>query len=327
MAGCLVVITARPDEWLPGNWPATVFDLVPLTDEQTDTLISALDPGLRVDERQAVAARCDGVPFYIEQVVAGLGATGVPETLYEPLFARLRASPKVVPVVEAAAVIGRHVDRGLLGSVVDLSDDEVDHVIDELEDALVLEQWGPEGWRFRHELLREVAAELAPPTVRRGLHAKVADALIGAGEPDWGLVAGHYERAERFDKAASAYQSASTAALLRGALAEAREYLTRALTQLDHVAASPDRDRLEMALRLERGRLAGATEGYQSASAAADYERCLQLAGTDLRDEELFATLAALRATTSHGAIWTGRCRCSNRLPPASSTGGSGSVR
>ena len=115
MAGFLVVITARPDESLPGNWPATVFDLVPLTDEQTDALISALNPGLRVTERQAVAARCDGVPFYIEQVVAGLGATGVPETLYEPLFARLRASPKVVPVVEAAAVIGRHVDRGSAG--------------------------------------------------------------------------------------------------------------------------------------------------------------------------------------------------------------------
>ena len=75
----LVVITGRPGESLPGNWPATVFDLVPLTDEQTDALISALNPGLRVNERQAVAARCDGVPFYIEQVVAGLGATGVPK--------------------------------------------------------------------------------------------------------------------------------------------------------------------------------------------------------------------------------------------------------
>ena len=176
----------------------------------------------------------------------------------------------------------------------DLSDDDVDAVIDELEHALVLEPSDSGGWRFRHELLREVAAELAPPTVRRSLHAKVADALIGGGEPDWGLVAGHYERAERFDRAASAYQNVSTAALLRGALAEARGWLTRALTQLDHVTPSPDRDRLEMALRLDRGRLAGATEGYQSAAAAADYERCLQLAGTDMRDEELFATLAAL---------------------------------
>ena len=58
------------------------------------------------------------------------------------------------------------------------SDDEVDRVIDELEDALVLEPWGTDDWRFRHELLREVAAELAPPSVRSGLHGKVADALI-----------------------------------------------------------------------------------------------------------------------------------------------------
>ena len=175
----LVVITGRPGEWLPADWPVTTFDLAPLTDDETDALITALNPGLRVHERKAVAARCDGMPFYIEQIVNGVSLTGVPEALYEPLFSRLRASPKVVPVVEAAAVIGRRIDRGLLCSVVDLSDDKVDDVIVELENALVLEPWGCDSWRFRHELLREVAAELAPPTVRRGLHAKVADALIG----------------------------------------------------------------------------------------------------------------------------------------------------
>ena len=161
----MVVVTGRPDGWLSVDWPVKVFDLSALTVEQ--------------------------VPFYIEQVVAGLSQTGVPEALYEPLFARLRASANAVPVVEAAAVIGRHVDRGLLRSVVGLTDDEVDDVIDELEDALVLEPWGTDSWRFRHELLREVAAELAPPTVRRGLHARVADALVHAlgGDPDWRLVA------------------------------------------------------------------------------------------------------------------------------------------
>jgi tetratricopeptide (TPR) repeat protein len=242
-----------------------------------------------------VSARCDGVPFYIEQVVAGINQTGVPETLYEPLFARLRASPKVVPVVEAAAVIGRHIDRRLLCSVVDLSDDEVDHVIDELEDALVLEPWGTGNWRFRHELLREVAVELAPPSVRRGLHAKVADVLSGGsgGEPDWGLVAGHYARAHRFDQAAGAYQQASNNARLRGALAEALAYLTRGLAQLDRATPGPDRDRRETALRMERGFLTSAAEGYQSREAAADFERCLGLRG-NLRDDELFTTLIAL---------------------------------
>ena len=154
---------------------------------------------------------------------------------------------------------------------------------------------GNHRWRFRHELLREVAAELAPPSVRRGLHAKVADALVdGGGDPDWRLVAAHYERAERFDEAASAYRQASTAARLRGALAEARAYLTQALAQLDRATPGPDRDRREIAVRLERGFLALAAEGYQSRAAAADFERCLQLGGTDLRDDELFATLAAL---------------------------------
>ena len=267
-----------------------------MSDEQTDALISALDPGITADARALVAGRSDGVPFYIEQIVNGFNETGVPEALYEPLFARLRASANAVPVVEAAAVIGRHVDRGLLHLVVDLNDDDVDDVIDELEDALVLEPWGADGWRFRHELLREVAAELAPPSVRRGLHATVADALVHGmgGDPDWRLVAAHYEQAERFDEAASAYQQACAAARRRGALAEARSYLTLAIAGVEHCAPGPDRNRREMVLRSERGFLAAAAEGYPSRDSAADFERCLQLGGTDLRDDELFATLTAL---------------------------------
>jgi tetratricopeptide (TPR) repeat protein len=290
----LVVMTARPGAWLPDAWPHEAFDLASLTDEQTHALIGVLNPGLSADERAAVAARCDGVPFYIEQVVAGVSGNGVPEALYEPLFARLRAGPRVVPVVEAAALIGRQIDRDLLCSVVELGDHAVDEVLLELEDALVLEPWGTDNWRFRHELLREVAAELAPPSVWRGLHAKVADVLMGAGEPDWRQVAAHYERSERFDEAASAYQRASSDARRRGALAEARAYLTLALARLNQATPSTDRDRRETALRLERGILSFAAEGYQSRDAAADFERYLQLGGTDLRNDDLFATLTAV---------------------------------
>ena len=279
-----------------------MFDLTPLTAAQSDELIRALDPTVSPEECASVRGRCDGVPFYIEQVVSGLRLPAddnrppVPDPLYEPLFARLLATPNAVPVVEAAAVIGRHVDRGLLQAVSALSADEVDDVVDELEDAQVLEPQGTDAWRFRHELLREVAAELAPPSVRRELHAKVADALVegAAGDPDWRLVAAHYEHAERHTDAASAYQHASTDARRRGALEEARSYLTRAITQLESAPPDRDRDRREIRSRLERGFLAAAAEGYQSPSVVADFERCLQLAGTDLRDDQLFATLLAL---------------------------------
>ncbi|WP_234783673.1 adenylate/guanylate cyclase domain-containing protein [Mycolicibacterium celeriflavum] len=293
----MVVVTGRGGEWLPSGWSVKVFHLMPLTDKDADSLITALNPGLAVVDRAAIRDRCDGVPFYIEQVVAGLTETGVPEALYEPLFARLRATANVVPVVEAAAVIGRDIDRGLLRSVVDISEDGLNDVLGELEDALVLEPSGTDNWRFRHELLREVATESAPPSVRRALHARVADALVGgmsSGEPDWGLVAVHYERAERHEAAAVAYQHASEAARRRGALAEARNCLGLALAGLDRAAPSPARDRREMALRLRRGSLPAGIEGYQSRDVAADFERCLQVGGTDLRDDELAATLVAV---------------------------------
>ncbi len=296
----LVVVICRPEGRLPDGWPVKVFDLAPLTDEQTDELIVALDPTVDAGQRAAVRERCDGIPFHIEQVVAGLelasgGESAVPDALYEPLFARLRARANVVPVLEAAAVIGRHMDRDLLCATVDLSDDEVDAVIDELEDALVLEPWGPDRWRFRHELLREVAAELAPPSVRRGLHTRLADGLganTTGGEPDWRLVATHYEQGERFDQAASAYQQASEQARRRGALAEAVDYLTRAITQLDRASPGPDRDRRETAVRLRRGFLGAAEGGLASAS---DFERCMELVETaEQNNDELLATLTGL---------------------------------
>jgi hypothetical protein len=292
----LVVVTGRPGQWLPVDWPVKVIDLDPLTKDEADTLIAALDPALSAHARAAVADRCDGVPFFVEQVVGGLTQTGVPEGLYEPLLARLRASANVVPVVEAAALIGRQLDRGLLGSVVDLSDDVLDGVLGELEDARVLEPWGPIGWRFRHELLREVATELAPPSVRRRLHAKIADALVSGagGDPDWQLVATHYEQAENTGEAVSAYQRASVDARRRGAIAEARGYLTCALVQVDRQAPGHARDVREMAVRLERGFLASAAEGPLNDTTTVDFEECLRLGGTDVRDDEVVGTLLAL---------------------------------
>jgi class 3 adenylate cyclase/tetratricopeptide (TPR) repeat protein len=299
----LVVLTSRDGKSLPSHWQTEQFDLAALTDDETDELIVALDPTLNDEQRQSVRRRCDGVPFYIEQVVAGLrmtpsDETQVPDALYEPLFARLRAGKNVVPVVEAAAVIGRHIDRSLLMTVVDVGEQEVDEVFDQLADAGVLERIGDANWRFRHELLREVADELAPPSVRRKLHAKVADALVhnSAGEPDWPLVAAHYEQGSRRGDAASAYQQAAAAARRRGALAEARSYLTHALAQVEQCPPGQDRDQCEIALRLERGYLTATAEGAQSHVAAGDFERCLKLAGTDVRDDELFATLTAVGA-------------------------------
>lgn len=301
----LVVMTSRVREALPASCDFEVFDLGPLTAAETDQLIAAIHPAMSDRDRRVVRRRCDGIPLYIEEVVAKIKEqpnetdeyARVPDTLYEALFARLQSSEAAIAVVEAAATIGSQFDVGLLGSVVGMTGDELDRVLKELQDTTVLERAGNRAWRFRHELLREVAAELPPPTLLRKLHSRVADALMAAssdGDTDWPLIAGHFESAHRFDEAASAFQRASSAARHIGALAEAKSYLSRALKQLERLPATPERDRREMGFRLRHGFLASAAEGPQSAETAADFERCLQLGGTGQLTDELFATLMAL---------------------------------
>lgn len=298
----LVVLTGREDGWLKKDWPVTVFELSPLTDQESDALIDALEPSVTAAQRAAVRARCDGVPFYIEHVLNELDVVepdaGVPEALYEPLFARLHHShAEVVPVVEAAAVIGRAGDLALLRAVVDPHVDGVDDIVAELERVRVFERRGTDGWRFRHELLREVAAELAPPSVSRNLHARAARALVAAAptaEPDWRLIAGHFEHANHHDEAVDAYRKASISARRRGAAHEAVACLTNALDELTCCPSGETRDRTEIAIRMERGFLAGATQGSMSGEGPADFRRCLALASNGDYEDELLTTLIGL---------------------------------
>jgi len=278
--------------------------VAPLSDADTDKLVLALHPALENEARREVHKRCDGIPLYIEEVVAKLReqpadadhSAQVPDTLYETLFARLQSGTNALPMVEAAALIGSRFDRALLSSVVDLDKREIDELLDELTRAHVFAPTDSGSWRFHHELLREVAAEISPPTVRRRLHSRIADALVAASaeaSPEWSLVAAHYEQAERWEEAAGAHQEASQDARRRGALNEARIHLRRALDNIGQLAPGPARDRKEIATRLEAGFLASAAQGHTSAEAAAEFERCLELIGPD-PTPELYATLNAL---------------------------------
>jgi class 3 adenylate cyclase/DNA-binding Lrp family transcriptional regulator len=299
----LVVMTGRESGSLPDDHRVVTFELKPFTANETDELILALHPGMVASERDAVHRRCDGVPLYIEEVVAKIKARAgdgreslqVPDTLYEALFARLRADRRAARVVEAAATIGSYVDPGLLRAVLGLSESEVGSALDHLTANGVLTRSGA-GWRFRHELLREVAAELSPPSARRRLHNRIADAVAATvpdSNPDWPMVAGHYERAGRHFEAALAFQQAASDARRRGSVGEARTHLGSAVAEIAKAPATAERDHTEIALRLRRGFLIYAAEGVASANAAAEFERCLELTGADFTDD-MFATFVAL---------------------------------
>ncbi|HLN15774.1 MAG TPA: adenylate/guanylate cyclase domain-containing protein [Acidimicrobiales bacterium] len=310
---CLLVITARSDA-VPFEG-VDIIDLAPFSQPDSAHLVDALCTGtlISAEYRSDVVARSDGIPLYIEQLVANIqqgvpsvpdetnGQSGaVPDLLYDLLAARLDSPSDVIPVATASAVMGRDVDRNLLQTLLNLAPSELDTALDTLCAQGVLERRDREGqFRFHHELLREVAYELEPPSRRRALHGKLADALtslLASGSVvDWGVVGTHFERAGRASEASEAYEEAAGAARRRGAFREAEGYLGRAIDLLtSSVDHDVDRDVREVKLRLQRGYMAVSEEGLASPAAAADYQRCLELTAADPFGDEMFNTVIVL---------------------------------
>jgi len=300
----LVLGTSRAHE--NGSWET--IELQPLTLTGRFTLIDALQEGVSDEARLALAARSDGIPLYLEELVrAGVAEHppsgrdlapmpgSVPNVLYEPLVAQLYATPAALPLAATAAAAGQEVDRSLLAEAILLPAEELDSTLQALLRAQILEHVAarPDRYQFRHELLREVAYELQPPSWRRKVHSRLCDLLTRDEPGDWRVLASHFERAERYEEAAQAYRQTAEAARRRGALEEARSHLARAIELMQDLPRDTAHADLEVDLRLRRGFLAMSLEGAASTDASADYSRCLELAAGD---GAMFGTLISLWA-------------------------------
>jgi class 3 adenylate cyclase/tetratricopeptide (TPR) repeat protein len=334
--GGLLTVTSSRDAPPPALGTVETISLAPLDDTAAGELVRSFHPELDDAACRTVVDRCDGVPLFLEELARGAGAPvddevdlrlsrpgrptrassrrpaaplagaaagppgPVPEALYEPLVARLYATGQGIPVAAAAATIGRDVDRGVLAQVVDVSDSELEVALSALLADLVLEHANGDGerYRFRHELVRVVAYDLQPPSRRRELHGRVADALVdesgAAGAVDWRLVAGHYDIAGRPREAVTAYMRAADGARRLGELSEARSLLGRAIELVPAIPDSPKRRSVEVGLRLRRGFLVASAEGNNSPDAVRDYERCLELDLGDIAGDDMFSTLIPL---------------------------------
>jgi class 3 adenylate cyclase/tetratricopeptide (TPR) repeat protein len=334
--GALLVVTTSRDA-PPSTWGRVrEIRLLPLEPADAGELVRSLDPALGDQLCRELVERGDGVPLFLEELVRGaapqadhivdLGrdlhitpstsgplpapalapamvapSGAVPDALYEPLVARLYATGPGLTVAAAAAAIGRDVDRRVLSQVVDVSETDLESALSALLGGLILEPVldDDERYRFRHELLRVVAYDLQPPSRRRELHGRVAEALVhgesgGVGLVDWRLVASHYDAAGQAAEASSAYEHAADGARRLGALGEARSLLGRAIELVAGLPNEPVRRSREVGLRLRRGFLAATAEGISSPDVVHDYERCLELSLGDIAGDDMFSTLIPL---------------------------------
>ncbi|MFQ5426953.1 MAG: transcriptional regulator, partial [Gaiellales bacterium] len=266
----------------------TTVLLDPLDEATTATLAARLSATDTIDPE--VAARLwsetEGNPlFVIEALRAGISPDGGQAVLTPTMRAVLRARLGQLPdgarrLVEVAAVIGRPFSVGLMVSATGIAEHELVDQVDELWRRRIIRDQGLT-YDFSHDKLRAVALELVNPARRRQLHRAVAEAIaadlhddIDAAAPQ---LAAHYDQAGMLEPAIDAYRVAGARAVAVSARDEAVTMFRRALSLLADMPTSPDRDALELDVRIALGSPLVALEGYGSGGAHQLYERAVSL--------------------------------------------------
>jgi class 3 adenylate cyclase/tetratricopeptide (TPR) repeat protein len=286
-ARLLLLVNYRP-EYQHGWGQKTYYThlrLDPLPPASAEALLQSLlgdSPELE-PLKQRLIERTQGNPFFLEESVRTLvetqvlvGAQGayrlarvlpsiqVPATVQAVLAARIdRLPPEEKQLLQTAAVIGTEVPLALLQAIVELSEEELRRGLGHLQAAEFLYETRlfPEiEYTFKHALTQQVGYETLLQERRRGLHARIVEALEAlAGEqvaevasgrsPDQAeRLAHHALRGEVWDKALAYFRQAGEKAMTRSAHREAVGYFEQALSAVVHLPEQ--RHTLEQALDL-----------------------------------------------------------------------------
>jgi DNA-binding CsgD family transcriptional regulator len=231
---------------------ARVVELARLGDESTIRLARAC---LDTEELPAaveafLVARADGLPFLVEELLAGLVGSGVlaerdgswsvtgplggrvPPTFADAVGRRLDALPaRARGVLHSAAVLGRRFDWSLLPAITGLDDVDVAAALRQAVGAQLVTSEA-DGFRFRHALTRDAVLDdlVAPERVSLAGRALAAVEQARADLPGaWcELAAELAEAAGDRSRAAGFLLEAGRRALAAGALATAEATLQRA---------------------------------------------------------------------------------------------------
>ena len=262
-APLLVISLARPElldirpGWGGGRVRATSIELEPLGPAESEELVEALvsEGELTAEERQAVLAKTEGNPLFLEETVRMLeedGAQGIgriPDTLQALIAARIdRLAPEAKALLQRAAVVGRIFWQ----SAIEWLSPELETLEQHLDDLrlreFVLDEprssiRGETAFKFKHVLIREVAYGGLSKSARAEHHARFAEWLKErAGEELLEIRAFHLDRAtallaeldgaapvELQREAAEALAEAGLRAFAREANRTARQHFVRAV--------------------------------------------------------------------------------------------------
>jgi len=287
--------------------------LSPLSMEEVHAMLRAifqLKKPVRRDFLEALYQLTEGNPFFVEEVVKSLLASGdiyfsegtwdrkplaelhIPRSIQDAVQQRLRLLPEEArETLELAAVVGRHVDVALLQDLTGRPEAELLAVLDTLIAAQLLVQTEASQVAFRHTLTRAAAYQGLLAQKRKALHWRVAQRIerlyASTREAHLAELAYHWYQAEAWTEALSSAQRIGEQALALDAPRAAVEQLTRALLAASHLPGSNP-------LPLYRARGAAYEHLGACEEAQRDYEQAIQLARTMGEPQEEWQSLKRL---------------------------------
>ncbi|HSL03951.1 MAG TPA: adenylate/guanylate cyclase domain-containing protein [Nitrospiraceae bacterium] len=303
----LLLITFRPDfkpVWAEYSH-VTFLTLSRLPRRQSAELVAAMTggKGLPLEVQQAILAKTDGVPLYIEALTENVLASGlltegnesftlkgplkelpIPDSLHALLMERVDRLGPAKEIVQTGAAIGREFTYELLQATVEVPDSQLKNALDHFVASGLISQEGEiplAKYHFKHALVQEAAYSTLPKKPRRLLHARIAKTLESRFaerikmEPE--LLAYHYEEAGLTGPAVEYWHRAARRDAERSANIEALNHFNRALDLLKDLPQGPERNVLELEILLARGVPLLSVKGHASDEVEHNYRRAKDL--------------------------------------------------
>ena len=303
----LLLITFRPDfkpVWADYSY-VTFLTLSRLPRRQSAELVATMTGGkvLPPEVQQAILAKADGVPLYIEALTENVLESGVlavknnaftvkgtlnelpiPDSLHALLMERVDRLGPAKDIAQAGAAIGREFSYELLQATVEMADSQLRQALDRFVTSGLIFQEGEiplATYHFKHALVQDAAYSTLPKKPRRVLHARIAKALETrftervTTEPE--LLAYHYEQAGLTAPAVEYWHRAARRDAERSANIEALHHFHRALELLKELPPGPERNALELELLLARGIPLLSVKGFASDDMGENYRRAKDL--------------------------------------------------
>jgi tetratricopeptide (TPR) repeat protein len=307
-APALLLITSRPEREasLSVGDHVSMHTLSRLGRRHRLAMIDALTGGKQLPQSvlEAVMARTDGIPLYVEELIrallqgeylrelddryellSDLADLGIPATLHDSLSARLDRLGEAKEVAQLCAVIDRESRHDLILAASNLEQQALDTALERLVEAeLLTRRERADGcvFSFKHALVRDAAYASLLRGPRRGLHQLIADALrshfgdIAVNEPE--LLAYHYTQAGQNELAVRYWKQAGLRARKRSASSETVDHLTHSLDLLATLPSSANRDKEELEIQMALGPAVLDMESFASPSVERIYLRATELA-------------------------------------------------